>query len=133
AYKAADEHKGSPTSILAKTIKGYGLGEAGEGKNITHQQKKLNEEELRMFRSRFGIPIPDEELHQAPFYRPADDSPEVRYLQERRKQLGGGYLPERKARAKPIPPPAESHLEEFYKGTDGREGTRTVVYVRLLA
>ena len=71
AYKAAIEHKGAPTVILAKTIKGYGLGEAGEGKNITHQQKKLNEEELRMFRSRFGIPIPDEELHDAPFYRPA--------------------------------------------------------------
>ncbi len=74
AYKAAVEHKGSPTVILAKTIKGYGLGEAGEGKNITHQQKKLNEDELRMFRSRFGIPIPDEELHDAPFYRPPDDS-----------------------------------------------------------
>src|SRR5438309_1776641 len=133
AYKAAVEHKGSPTIILAKTIKGYGLGEAGEGKNITHQQKKLNEEELRMFRSRFGIPIPDEELHEAPFYRPADDSPEVRYLQERRKQLGGGYLPERKVRAKPIQPPAESHFEEFYKGTDGREVSTTMVFVRLLS
>src|SRR5437667_2204962 len=133
AYKAAVEHKGSPTIILAKTIKGYGLGEAGEGKNITHQQKKLNEEELRMFRSRFGIPIPDEELHEAPFYRPADDSPEIRYLQERRKQLGGGYLPERKVRAKPIQPPAESHFEEFYKGTDGREVSTTMVFVRLLS
>src|SRR5437870_2746567 len=133
AYKAAVEHKGSPTIILAKTIKGYGLGEAGEGKNITHQQKKLNEEELRMFRSRFGIPIPDEELHEAPFYRPADDSPEIRYLQERRKQLGGGYLPERKVRAKPIQPPAESHFEEFYKGTEGREVSTTMVFVRLLS
>src|SRR5437773_5854189 len=133
AYKSAVEHKGSPTIILAKTIKGYGLGEAGEGKNITHQQKKLNEEELRMFRSRFGIPIPDEELHEAPFYRPADDSPEVRYLQERRKQLGGGYLPERKVRAKPIQPPAESHFEEFYKGTEGREVSTTMVFVRLLS
>ena len=82
-------------------IKGYGLGEAGEGKNITHQQKKLNEDELRMFRSRFGIPIPDEELHNAPFYRPPDDSAEIRYMQERRKQLGG-YMPERKVRSKPI-------------------------------
>ena len=78
AYKAAVEHTGSPTIILAKTIKGYGLGEAGEGKNITHQQKKLNDDELRIFRSRFGIPIPDEELHDAPFYRPGDDSPEIR-------------------------------------------------------
>src|SRR5256884_1887208 len=133
AYKAAVEHKGSPTIILAKTIKGYGLGEAGEGKNITHQQKKLNEEELRMFRSRFGIPIPDEELHEAPFYRPADDSPEVRYLQERRKQLGGGYLPERKVPANPIQPPAESPFEEFCKGTDGREVSTTMVFVRLLS
>src|SRR5690348_761617 len=132
AYKAAVEHKGSPTIILAKTIKGYGLGEAGEGKNITHQQKKLNDEELSMFRSRFGIPIPDEELHDAPFYRPADDSPEIRYMQERRKQLGG-YLPERKVRAKPIQPPAESHFEEFFKGTDGREASTTMVFVRLLA
>ena len=118
--------------ILAKTIKGYGLGEAGEGKNITHQQKKLNEDELRMFRSRFGIPIPDEELHDAPFYRPADDSPEIRYLQERRKQLGG-YLPERKVRSKPIAPVSEAHFEEFYKGTDGREVSTTMVFVRLLA
>ena len=82
------EHKGAPTVILANTIKGYGLGEAGEGKNITHQQKKLNEEELRVFRSRFGIPIPRRRLHEAPFYRPPDDSPEIQYLQERRKQLG---------------------------------------------
>jgi pyruvate dehydrogenase E1 component len=132
AYRAAVDHQGSPTIILAKTIKGYGLGEAGEGKNITHQQKKLNEDELRMFRSRFGIPIPDEELHDAPFYRPADDSPEIRYMQERRKQLGG-YLPERKVRAKPIAPVAESHFEEFCKGTDGREVSTTMVFVRLLS
>ena len=131
AYKAAIEHKGAPTVILAKTIKGYGLGEAGEGKNITHQQKKLNEDELRMFRSRFGIPIADEELHDAPFYRPADDSPEIRYMQERRKQLGG-YLPERKVRSKPIAPVSESHFEEFHKGTDGREVSTTMVFVRLL-
>src|SRR2546426_5137606 len=101
AYKSAMEHTGAPTLILAKTIKGYGLGEAGEGKNITHQQKKLNDDELRMFRSRFGIPLSDEELHGAPFYRPADDSPEIRYMQERRKQLGG-YMPERKVRSKPV-------------------------------
>ncbi len=132
AYKAAVEHEGSPTVILAKTIKGYGLGEAGEGKNITHQQKKLNDEELRVFRSRFGIPIPDEELHDAPFYRPPDDSPEIKYLQERRKQLGG-YMPERKLRAKPIAPVAEAHFEEFYKGTDGREVSTTMVFVRLLS
>jgi pyruvate dehydrogenase E1 component len=132
AYKAAVEHKGSPTVILAKTIKGYGLGEAGEGKNITHQQKKLNEDELSMFRSRFGIPVPDEGLHGAPFYRPSDDSPEIRYMKERRKQLGG-YMPERKVRANPIAPVSEAHFEEFYKGTEGREVSTTMVFVRLLS
>ncbi len=132
AYKAAVEHKGAPTVILAKTIKGYGLGEAGEGKNITHQQKKLNDDDLRLFRSRFGIPIADEELHDAPFYRPPDDSPEIKYMQERRVQLGG-YLPERKVRSKPIAPVTETHFEEFYKGTDGREVSTTMVFVRLLS
>src|SRR5246127_3390881 len=132
AYKAAAEHTGSPTVILAKTIKGYGLGEAGEGKNITHQQKKLNDEELRLFRSRFGIPIPDEELHDAPFYRPSDDSAEIQYMQRCRKQLGG-YLPERRVRAAPLQPVSESHFEEFYKGTEGREASTTMVFVRLLA
>ena len=132
AYKAAVEHEGSPTIILAKTIKGYGLGEAGEGKNITHQQKKLNDDELWMFRSRFGIPIPDNELHEAPFYRPADDSPEISYMQDRRKQLGG-YLPERKVRSKPIASVSDSIFEEFYKGTDGREASTTMVFVRLLS
>ena len=132
AYKAAVEHTGAPTLVLAKTIKGYGLGEAGEGKNITHQQKKLNDDELKMFRSRFGIPLSDEELHGAPFYRPPDDSPEIRYMQERRKQLGG-YMPERKIRSKPIKQVAESQFEEFYKGTEGREVSTTMVFVRMLA
>jgi pyruvate dehydrogenase E1 component len=132
AYKSAMEHTGAPTLVLAKTIKGYGLGEAGEGKNITHQQKKLNDDELKMFRSRFGIPLSDEELHGAPFYRPADDSPEIRYMQERRKQLGG-YMPERKVRSKPIAGVSESHFEEFYKGTEGREVSTTMVFVRMLA
>src|SRR6201987_1081851 len=132
AYKAAIDHKGSPTVILAKTIKGYGLGEAGEGKNITHQQKKLNDEELSMFRSRFGIPIPDDEVHNAPFYRPAEHSAEIKYMKERRKQLGG-YVPERKVSSTPLAGVPESHFEEFYKGTDGREVSTTMVFVRLLA
>ena len=132
AYKAAVEHRGQPTIILAKTIKGYGLGEAGEGKNITHQQKKLNDDELSLFRSRFGIPIPDDELHNAPFYRPADDSAEIKYMQERRKHLGG-YMPERKVRATPLASVPSSHFEEFYKGTEGREVSTTMVFVRLLA
>ncbi|PYX36252.1 MAG: pyruvate dehydrogenase (acetyl-transferring), homodimeric type [Acidobacteria bacterium] len=131
-YKAAVEHTGSPTLILAKTIKGYGLGEAGEGKNITHQQKKLNDDELRIFRSRFGIPIPDGELHDAPFYRPSDDSAEIQYMQERRRQLGS-YLPERKVRSTPLKAVPESHFEEFYKGTDRREASTTMVFVRLLS
>ncbi len=132
AFKSAVEHTGAPTVVLAKTIKGYGLGEAGEGKNITHQQKKLNDDELKMFRSRFGIPLSDEQLHGAPFYRPDDDSPEIKYMQERRKQLGG-YMPERKVRSKPISGVSESHFEEFYKGTEGREVSTTMVFVRMLA
>src|SRR6266481_3629611 len=132
AYRAAVDHTGGPTIILAKTIKGYGLGEAGEGKNITHQQKKLNDDELQIFRSRFGIPVPDGELHNAPFYRPSDDSAEIKYMQERRKQLGG-YIPVRKVRATPLKPVSEAVFEEFYKGTDGREASTTMVFVRMLS
>ncbi|MER3446833.1 MAG: pyruvate dehydrogenase (acetyl-transferring), homodimeric type [Candidatus Dadabacteria bacterium] len=132
AYKAAVEHKGSPTVILAKTIKGYGLGEAGEGRNITHQQKKLNEEELREFRTRFGIPIADEDVAEAPFYKPPDDSPEMKYLHARRQELGG-YVPSRRVECKPIKPPSEDVFEEFYKGSEGREASTTMVFVRLLS
>ena len=89
AFKAATETKGRPTVILAKTIKGYGVGEGGEGRNVTHNQKKLNEDELREFRTRFGIPISDERVYEAPFYRPPENSPEMKYLRERRKALGG--------------------------------------------
>jgi pyruvate dehydrogenase E1 component len=132
AYKAAVEHKGQPTVVLARTIKGYGLGEAGEGKNITHQQKKLNESDLRIFRTRFGIPVSDDEIADAPFYRPADDSVELQYLQERRKSLGG-FVPTRKVQAQPIQPPAQELFEEFYKGTAGRKASTTMVFVRLLS
>jgi len=132
AYKAAVEHKGSPTVILAKTIKGYGLGESGEGKNITHQQKKLNEEELREFRSRFGIPISDEDVSKAPFYKPPDDSPEMKYLHARRRELGG-YIPNRMVKCEPIKTPLDELFEEFYKGSDGREVSTTMVYARVLA
>src|SRR3990167_1035312 len=89
AYKAAVDHKGSPTVILAKTIKGYGLGESGEGKNITHQQKKLNEEELKEFRTRFGIPISDDDVASTPFYKPSENSDEMKYLKVIRKKLNG--------------------------------------------
>jgi pyruvate dehydrogenase E1 component len=132
AYKAAVEHKGSPTVVLARTIKGYGLGEAGEGKNITHQQKKMNEDELRAFRARFAIPISDADIHDAPFYRPAEDSIEIRYMREQRQALGG-YLPNRKVRSAPLAAVPQELFEEFYKGTDGRKASTTMVFVRLLA
>jgi pyruvate dehydrogenase E1 component len=131
AFKAATEHEGQPTVILAKTVKGYGLGEAGEGKNITHQQKKLNHEELREFRARFGIPISDDELGEAPFYRPAEDSPEMRYLHSRRKQLGG-YLPNRREQAPALKPPPAELFSEFLEGSE-REASTTMVVVRMLA
>jgi len=132
AYKAAVEHQGSPTVILARTIKGYGLGEAGEGKNITHQQKKMNEEELREFRSRFGIPISDEEVAKAPFYRPPDDSPEIKYLHERRRSLGG-YVPARAPKCQRLEVDLGEAFEEFYKGTEGREASTTMAFVRMLS
>ncbi|MGE5296014.1 MAG: pyruvate dehydrogenase (acetyl-transferring), homodimeric type [Solirubrobacterales bacterium] len=132
AYKAAVEHKGSPTVILAQTIKGYGLGEAGEGRNITHQQKKLNELELLAFRGRFGIPISDGEVQEAPFYKPQDDSAETQYLQERRRQLGG-YIPHRLVQVRPLKTPAESVFEEFHRGSGERTEATTMVGVRILA
>ncbi len=132
AYQAAVTHTGSPTVILARTIKGYGLGEAGEGKNVTHQQKKLNEEELREFRSRFSIPISDKELAEAPFYRPAEDSPELEYLHQKREALGG-YVPRRAVRADSLEAPPEEMFEEFYEGTEGREVSTTMVFVRMLS
>jgi pyruvate dehydrogenase E1 component len=132
AYKAAVEHKGQPTVILARTIKGYGLGESGEGKNITHQQKKLNEEELRAFRSRFGIPLSDEEIENLAFYRPPDDSPEIAYLRKRRQELGG-YIPKRVNRSKPIKDIPAELFDEFYTGTENRKASTTMVFVRMLA
>jgi pyruvate dehydrogenase E1 component len=131
AYHAAVNHRGSPTVILAKTIKGYGLGEAGEGRNVTHQQKKLNEEELRYFRSRFGIPISDAMIGEAPFYRPADDSEEMRYLRQRRRQLGG-YLPARRVSVPIFRPPGDDLYSDLIKGTGDREVATTMVMVHLL-
>ena len=130
-YKAACDYKGAPCVVLAHTIKGYGLGESGEGKNVTHQQKKLNEQELKEFRSRFNIPLSDLEVTKTPFYRPADDSPEMKYLHERRKALGG-YLPQRRTEVTPLPTPSEAIFEQFYKGTNGREVSTTMAYVAIL-
>jgi pyruvate dehydrogenase E1 component len=132
AYKAAMEHKGSPTVILAKTIKGYGLGEAGEGRNVTHQQKKLNEKELREFRKRFSIPISDEEVVETPFYRPPADSPETKYLLERRKALGG-FLPKRVEMKDPLEIPPLSGFAEFLRGSERFEVSTTMAFVRLLS
>jgi pyruvate dehydrogenase E1 component len=132
AYKAAVEHKGAPTVILAKTIKGYGLGEAGEGKNITHQQKKLNEQEMREFRSRFGIPISDKDVADTPFYRPPEDSSEHKYIRERRNALGG-FVPERKVTVGPLKVKAGDLFDEYYEGTGEREVTTTMVLVHIMS
>jgi len=132
AYKAAVEHRGSPTVILAKTIKGYGLGEAGEGRNITHQQKKLNEEELVEFSRRFEIPISEDAARRAEFYRPPPDSPEMQYLLARRKALGG-FVPSRRAPTVKLKPPKWENYAEFFAGSEGREVSTTMAFVRLLA
>jgi len=131
AYKAAVAHKGQPTVILARTIKGYGLGEGGEGRNITHQQKKLNVDEVREFRTRFGIPISDDQVAAAPFYRPPNDSPEMVYLKERRRALGGP-VPSRGVRCEPLGMPSDKLFEEFLAGSDGRDISTTMAFVKLL-
>ncbi len=132
AYKAAIECKGRPTVILAKTIKGYGLGEVGEGRNTTHNQKKLNEEELREFRSRFGIPISDEEVAKAPFYRPADDSPEMKYLHERRQSLGG-FVPGRPMVPLRLKTPKLAEYKGFIEKSVGREASTTAGVVTFMS
>jgi pyruvate dehydrogenase E1 component len=123
AYEAAVEHQGSPTVVLAATIKGYGLGEAGEGRNITHQQKKLNEDELKEFRTRFGMPISDDNVAGAPFYKPPEDSRELEYLHARRKELGG-YLPVRQPQAEPLKAPRREFFQDSFKGS-GEHGVST--------
>ncbi len=131
AYAAATEHRGQPTVILAKTVKGYGMGEAGEGQNITHQQKKMGESALRQFRDRFHIPISDDELSQTPFYKPAEDSPEMQYMHERRRALGG-YLPARRTDAPPLEIPDLEAFRPLLEGTGEREIATTMAAVRLL-
>jgi pyruvate dehydrogenase E1 component len=132
AYKAAVECKGQPTVILAKTVKGYGLGEAGEGRNISHQQKKMNEKELREFRERFNIPISDDIIAETPYYRPPADSPEIKYLLERRKTLGG-FLPARTIVSKRLEVPDQNFYKEFFKGSGTMEASTTMAFVRLLS
>jgi pyruvate dehydrogenase E1 component len=131
AYHAAVNHRGSPTVIFAATVKGYGLGEAGEGRNITHQQKKLNEDELAEFRTRFGIPISDNDVADAPFYRPPDDSREIQYLLKRRGDLGGP-LPARTVRCQPLKAPKPELFKDFYQGSGENEFSTTMAFVGLL-
>jgi pyruvate dehydrogenase E1 component len=118
--------------ILAKTVKGYGMGEAGEGQNITHQQKKMAEAALRAFRDRFGLSIPDDRLLDYPYQRPADDSAELRYLHERRAALGG-YLPARRTRSTPLPVPPLSAFKAQLDGTGERQVSTTMAFVRILS
>ncbi|MFO7933968.1 MAG: pyruvate dehydrogenase (acetyl-transferring), homodimeric type [Bacteroidales bacterium] len=131
-YLSAVNHKGSPTVILAQTIKGYGLGEAGEGRNITHQQKKLNEEELKHFRKRFDVPITDEDVEKAPFFRPEEDSDEIRYLKERREKLGG-FIPERNSEQPEFQMPGKELFDEFLEGSGKREVATTMSAVRMIS
>ncbi|MCX7960176.1 MAG: pyruvate dehydrogenase (acetyl-transferring), homodimeric type [Burkholderiales bacterium] len=132
AYAAAVKHKGQPTVILAKTIKGYGLGRQGQAKNPTHQLKKLDLATIREVRDRFRIPIPDERLEELPFYVPPPDSPEMKYLHERRRALGG-FLPQRRRKADSVPPvPPLSAFDALLKGTEGREISTTMAFVRIL-
>ncbi len=131
AYAAAVEHRGQPTVILAKTVKGYGMGEAGEGQNITHQQHDMAQEALKAFRDRFNIPVSDDEIAEAPFYMPDPDGPEIRYLHERRRALGG-YLPVRRTDAPPLEVPGLELFQPLTEGSGDREIATTMAAVRIL-
>ncbi len=133
AYDRAVKHKGQPTLLLIKTVKGFGMGKVGEGKNTVHQTKKLTDDDIRAFRDRFNIPVPDSELPKIPFYKPADDTPEMRYLHERRKALGG-YLPHRRTKADEqfVIPPLETFKAVLEPTAEGREISTTQAYVRFL-
>ncbi|MFO0441731.1 MAG: pyruvate dehydrogenase (acetyl-transferring), homodimeric type [Betaproteobacteria bacterium] len=131
AYAAAMKHTGQPTVILAKTVKGYGMGEAGEGQNITHQQKKMGTASIRAFRDRFDVPIPDDKLEEVPFYKPSEDSPEMKYLRSRIEAMGGS-LPARKRRVEPLEVPPLSAFEAQLKSSEDREFSTTMAFVRIL-
>jgi pyruvate dehydrogenase E1 component len=131
AYSAAMQHKGQPTVILAKTVKGYGMGESGEGQNITHQQKKMGTASIKAFRDRFNLPIPDDMLEEVPFYRPPDDAPEMKYLRERIQAMGGS-LPARRRKSTALEVPPLSVFEAQLKSTEEREISTTMAFVRIL-
>ncbi len=132
AFKSATTHVGQPTVILAKTVKGYGMGDAGQGLNTTHQQKKMPTSAIKHFRDQFNVPIADEDLEDVPYYKPAEDSEEVKYLQQRRKELGG-YLPKRKVSYKALPIPALDKFASIMKASGEREFSTTMSFVRILA
>lgn len=132
AYAAAMAHKDQPTVILAKTVKGYGMGEAGEGQNVTHSQKKMGEEALKAFRDRFNIPVTDSQISQVPFYRFPEDSEEMKYMRERREALGG-YMPVRKDTAEPLKIPDISIFETLLKDSGDRDFSTTMAFVRMLS
>lgn len=131
AYASAVKHGGQPTVILAKTVKGFGLGTEGEGKNITHQLKKLGLNTIRHVRDLLNLPISDEQVDEAPFYRPPDNSPEIQYLQERRRALGG-YLPQRRRTSAALPTPSLAAFEAVLQGSSDREISTTMALVRIL-
>ncbi len=131
AYHDAFYHKGQPTVVLAKTIKGYGMGDAGEARNIAHQKKKISDEAIARVRDRFRVPVPDEKIGEVPFYKPPEDSPEMKYFRERVKAMGGG-LPARKDGAEPLPVPPLSAFASLLKDSGEREFSTTMAFVRIL-
>jgi pyruvate dehydrogenase E1 component len=131
AYDAAMRHKGQPTIILAKTVKGFGMGTAGEGQNIAHQQKKLDVDDLKFFRDRFNIPVSDKDIDNVPYCKPDKNSDEIEYLHERRKALGG-YLPQRRTKSPALKVPPLEIFKSQLEGTGEREASTTMVFVRLL-
>jgi pyruvate dehydrogenase E1 component len=132
AYDVAMKHKGQPTVVLAKTVKGYGMGEAGEAQNITHQQKKMDEKSIHQFRDRFNVPVPDEDIKDIPYFHPGADSPEIKYMLERRAELGG-FLPQRKVKPQSLEVPGLEAFESLLKDTGEREISTTMTFVRALA
>lgn len=132
AYAAATSHKGQPSVVLAKTVKGYGMGDAGEGQNITHQQKSMDISSLKAFRDRFDLPISDEDVEKLSFYKPASDSPEIKYMMERREALGG-FVPQRKRKGNALKTPPLSTFENMLTATGEREISTTMAFVRILS
>ena len=132
AFSRAVSHKGQPTVILAKSVKGFGMGESGEGKNVAHQQKKLDKKDIAAFRDRFDIPVSDAKIEEIPFVHPGKDSPEVRYMLDQRNSLGGAF-PKRIEHPVRVDAPDPSAFREFYPGTEGREVSTTMAFVKMLS